>query len=486
MAKLVGNVKALLHQYRNLCEDFYRFKAVRVQEIALDAKIEISSSADANVVLAHIFFEVYKYFSPELKFYTLEEQLAKGLSPDMIFDGPSLMHGFIDSEELKQLTNRSVIYCSDLVHLLMKVEDVVAVMDLEVSNFINNKVLDSGIRNCLKLPLSNLYKPVLSIEKSILNLERNGVTPAVDPQKVNEMFHHLKEKHKRKRPEPQLFDISIPMGRSQDLSDYHSIQHDFPATYGLGEDGIPKSETRERKAKAMQLKGYLLFFEQILANYLAQLAHVRDLFSLDTSIRNTYFVQTLEEVPEVAKLVGSFVKVLKRKKIDLEDETRIEKEWESFLKTQQKDLKKNLQKATERKETFLDRRNRFLEHLLGRYGEDLSEYSRLANLVEEKSKSVIEDKISLLAEYPNFSSNRGQAYNYLLLNEKKLPNVWNTQNVSGFEKRVCALLGIDNYNRRWLSGDATNYMFRYQEEDDDNIDEFRYRVVDGRGQDPVK
>ncbi len=482
VAELVENVKSLLLQYRNLCEDFFQFKAVRVQEIALDAKIEISSSADANQVLAQIFFEVYKYFSPELKFYTLEEQLAKGLSPDLIFDGPSLMHGFIDSEELKRLKNRSVIYCSDLVHLLMKVEDVVAVMDLEVSNFINNKVLDSGIRNCLKLPLSNLYKPVLSTDKSALKLERNGVIPSIDREKVEELFEELKEQHKRKRPDPKLYDIPIPTGQSQNLADYYSIQHDFPAAYGLGQDGIPKSETRERKAKALQLKGYLLFFEQILANYLTQLAHVRDLFSLDTSIKNTYFVQTLEDVPEVCMLVGSFVKILKKKKVDFENSSRIEREWEAFLKAQQDDLHKEIQKATEEKATFLDRRNRFLEHLLGRYGEDLGEYSRLATLVEEKSKSVIEDKISLLAEYPNFSSNRGQAYNYYLLNEKKLPDVWNTQNVSGFEKRVSALLGIDNYHRRWLSGDATNYMFRYQEEDDDNIDEFRYRIVDGRGQ----
>ena len=483
VAKLVHEVKFLLHQHRNLCEDFCRFKAVRVQEIALDARIEVASWAEANSVLARTFFEVYRYFSPELKFYSLEDLLAKDLSPDMIFEGPILKHGFIDSQELKQLKNRSIVYCSDLVHLLMEVEDVVAVMDLEISNYINNKVLDSDIRNCLKLPLSNLYKPVLSIEKSNLEIERNGVAPEIDPEKVWELFLELKEKHKRRRPEPRLFDIPVPEGQSKDLAQYYSIQHDFPATYGLDRESIPKSATDTRKAKARQLKAYLLFFEQILANYLAQLAHVRDLFSLDHAIENTYFIQTLKDVPEVALLIGSFINILNTKEVDFENTSRIEKEWLLFTDGRRNELKEALQQATESDATFVDRRNRFLDHLLGRYGEDLSEYARLTHQTDNGSDGggkVINDKINLLTDYPNFSSNRGQAFNYIRLTDKNRPDVWNSLNVSGFERRISALLGIRNYRRRWLSGDVNNYIIKYREEDD-NLDEFRFKVVDSQG-----
>ena len=40
----------------------------------------------------------------------------------------------------------------------------------------------------------------------------------------------------------------------------------------------------QRKAQAKQLRAYLVFYEQLLINYVNQLAHVKDLFSLSQNV----------------------------------------------------------------------------------------------------------------------------------------------------------------------------------------------------------
>ena len=53
----------------------------------------------------------------------------------------------------------------------------------------------------------------------------------------------------------------------------------------------------KRKAQALQLQGFLLFFDQLLANYLSQLKNIRSLFAISSSENDednhTYYTSTL-------------------------------------------------------------------------------------------------------------------------------------------------------------------------------------------------
>src|SRR5262249_25493381 len=89
--------------------------------------------------------------------------------------------------------------------------------------------------------------------------------------------------------------LAPALGRNRNLARYGSIMPQFPTAYGVGELGLPASASPERKAQALQLKAYLMFFDQIMANHLAQLAHVKDLFSFDGSEKRTYFAQALAQ-----------------------------------------------------------------------------------------------------------------------------------------------------------------------------------------------
>jgi hypothetical protein len=63
----------------------------------------------------------------------------------------------------------------------------------------------------------------------------------------------------------------------------------------------------DRKSRAKQLKAFLLPFEQLLANYLKQVAHLPELFSYSRNVETTYATQPLYEVPDVQPLFSGFV-----------------------------------------------------------------------------------------------------------------------------------------------------------------------------------
>ncbi len=128
-----------------------------------------------------------------------------------------------------------------------------------------------------------------------------------------------------------------PRAGYRGLDQYYAFQNHFPAIYGVGETGLPSQADRERKAEVLQFKAYLLFFEQILANYFQQLAQVREMFSIDPKLKQTYFYQTVQTFNDWQKIYAS----------------------EDPAKTQQD--------VIDDPELNIERRNRFLDHLIARF-----------------------------------------------------------------------------------------------------------------------
>lgn len=111
-----------------------------------------------------------------------------------------------------------------------------------------------------------------------------------------------------------------------------------------------------------------------------------------------------------------------------------------------------LQNLMETPEVFGQRRNRFLNHLLARFGEDAEEYERVSHWLTPYpvNERLIRDKTNILknGEYFRVSSNRGTGYDYAH------PDFWDTRNVSSTERRVSRLLGFADATRRTLAPEA--------------------------------
>ncbi|PSR18576.1 hypothetical protein C8255_06745 [filamentous cyanobacterium CCP3] len=473
-SSILDRVYAVLGSYRNLCEDIHDVIVLGEEAIGLRANLDLEATANAEDVLVEAYLRVQTFLAPHVKFYTLQDMLARGKDPTEIFAGrPSALgwhdrnapresahshhaapsHGFIDTQELEALTLPKQLHTSDLYAVLLGIPGVRNVTNLSIRSYIN------GVARSQEEPwwlnLTPNYRPVLGIGQSQLLLYQGGVQVAVDRDRAQRRYAQQKLTHLKAHRSDAELDLSVPQGiHYPELAEHYSIHHDFPLTYGISEDGLPATATAERKAQAKQLQGYLVFFDQILANYLMQLAQVRELFtwnssrrssaasaetgSLDPGSIHTYFPQGLN-FPGIEH-------ILKAAKTPQGKDTP---EWKQVLT----DL-------AEDRDTALDRRNRFLDHMLARFAESFTDYVLInyrqsqredslerQNATDRMDAKIIADKARFLDDYPALSRDRFRAINYRLCNH---PSAWDNLQVSGFEERIGHLLGMHDVRQRSL------------------------------------
>lgn len=431
-------IRQRLHERRNLCEDFHQIGPLAKLGISLKADVEIGDVSDPAALLARIYFAVYDYMSPRIKFYTLQERLAAGHAPDDILDGPLLTHGFIDDRELESFALRSSLRISDLIRLIMDLDGVRAVNTLRISvpgsesDKSDQSAAMEGDRSAWEMIIPPNYTPELNIPGAPapdfvpevgVRLFKSGFPVRVDWQIARNWFVDLMraENVRTSRQTESLVPDPAP-GRSRRVATYQSIQRQFPELYGVGPVGLPASVSPQRKAQARQFKAYLGLFDQLLANTFAQLGGVRDLFSqTPETASTTYFSQSLrDEIPDFEPLIhwGAF---------GLDERAPEEEKKKKYGEKLQ--ILASGGMGDPAAQTRWDRRNRLLNHLLARFGEQITEYDPWLK------EQLFATKKAMLNDYPNLSRNRGKGFDYTR-------NAWDTDNVSGLEKRLACLLGF--------------------------------------------
>jgi hypothetical protein len=421
--RILDAVKLKLHANRNLCEDYLKFSALRVESIAICADVEVAVDADVEEVHARILYDTGRFLSPSIRFYELSEMVEKGIPSEKIFEGPFTDHGFVIDDELRKAGRRNVIYVSDLIQIIMNIEGVIAVKQIEIANIPESDedgIEQRSVRWCLELAYDKNYVPRLSVQNSRLTYFKEQLPYQPARSAVDARLQELESESETGRLKRKRRDFDAPKGRYLELDQYSSITEEFPLTYGIGPDGLPPTATPESRAQARQLKAYLLFFEQLFANYMSQIAHVKDLFSMNAErnadgrfrIGRTYFTKQLSNiVPDGDELYTDLL-----------------------------NHAGNLNRIAESKEVFLIRRNKFLDHLMARFAEQFTDYAsltwRLAG--KEGKRSLIQDKLSFLNAYPEISSGRGLGFNFM-----DGCRIWHLENRSGLQKRASLQVGID-------------------------------------------
>ena len=435
-ADQVKDARTTLHNHRNLDEDYCRISAVNIQDVAVCADVEVKPDADIEWVQAKIWFEIEQYFNPSVSFYTLQELMAEGVPVEDIFNGPALSHGFIKTEELQNAGLKTVLRTSDIINRLMDIEGVTAVNNLLLSKYDSEGNVMKGAadpqwddRNgrfvfnnpeqtsaAWLLFISDLHQPRLYRNLSRFLFFKNGLPFIPRMDEANDTLMQLRGEAERPKIKNSPKDIPIPSGTYRHPEDYYPLQYSFPLSYGIGPEGLPSHVLPQRRAQSKQLKAYLMVFEQLLGNALTQLAHTAELFSLDPSVDRTYFVREFSET-----MLQGYNDLL-----DSLDKAKLES-------------------ITETPPEFLERRNRFLNHLMARFGEQFSEYALLMTNFQGRQVALdrlVEDKISFLKAYPLISHDRGRAFNYK-------GNPCSPDNFPGIKKRVSLLLGYPNLTFLW-------------------------------------
>lgn len=425
-------VWARLHQCRSLGEDFSEVTSLPPQGIELLGTIELEATADVDALAAAVQFQVAELISPRIRFYTLQERLSSGLTTDELFDGPVLQHGFIDDQELEAFGRRTEIHVSDIIRAIMALPGVKAVNAIALREAVNASTPKEAEQPIYfwSLTLDKEKSPRLlwplgaspRAGSPQLAFVQKGVVVRPDEARVAERFEALRVATRRLPLERSYRDRIPKAGQYRNAGAYYSIQHHFPTVYGLGDFGLPANAPPQRHAQAKQLKGYLLFFEQLLADYFAQVGGLKDLVAFDVE----------PAAPRAYQPLAGVVPGVAQEQVLLEAEGAASPFGAGPGE-------------------HPDRLNRFLNHLLARFGESLTDFSRVLPAPQAQPEQLLTAKLRFLQAYPQLSNDRGKAFDYTT------PS-WDTLNVSGLEKRVAAKLGVADWRRRSLAaGDEEGF-----------------------------
>ena len=391
---------------RNLSEDIIRgITILKPVEIKVQAEVVITGD-QPETILAYIYRELERAINPPVRYCTARELLDKGGRMEEIYAGPRLKKGLLPDEALPAWPQQ--IDPAGLMKAISQVPGVDYIRSLSINS-------PDGWTDRIPYRLAYDTFPLFmeSREDSPISLFNGKYGIRINESAFRDTWARVKEAARRS-DEPvvdSLASSTIRHGQHRDLAYYHSVQELLPAIYGIGHDGLIEDPTPLRMAQARQLKGYLLSFEQILADFLAQLANIAEFFSLDNTGR-TYHTQPLTKVPGIEPLIRP-------------------------------DYEKTLTEWTEGPDDYLQRRNAVLDHLLARFNERPSDYPvRLYTRLyagpddEKKATAVIDWKSQLLKNIVRLSYNRVRGFDYLGGDDK------GGDDKGGFQEKMESLLYI--------------------------------------------
>ncbi|NTX08624.1 hypothetical protein [Myxococcus sp. CA040A] len=423
---IISAVRRVYNRHRGLCEDLRTVTLLEHVEATVSADASIDESRTPEVILAGLFFRIGNFLAPEPLRESLKTLLDAGHTPDEIFEGPLLRDGFIADTELQPQATSIAI--QDLTRAMVQTPGVTSVRNVSLRADEKVTVGPDG-----SLPVAP--NQVLIVDAGVdakrggfsIRLFRNGVEVKPQPARVRRELDRLWAEQRRTYPlAPQYEEyLAMPKGQRQDFRGYTSIQTQYPMVYGIGSAGLSEGAPLARQGQARQFKGYLLVFEQLLTDFFAQLAHVRDLFSSDTELRQTYFSQSLaDSVPDVEPLLKREVPGAGTPGYAL-----------------------GLEELVASQDPVTERRNRFLDVLLALCGEELDDDS-VANVAWEgrpaavQAERLMEAKLALLQRLVQSTHGRGRGIDYL---ERPGPG-----NVAGMAIKSRIQLGMNEADARPL------------------------------------
>ncbi|MEL7124414.1 MAG: hypothetical protein AAFO07_33570, partial [Bacteroidota bacterium] len=419
--QVTQKIETLLLNNRNICEDFAEIRFLKPLDIKINAKLTIGPDIIGESILANIWFAIDEILTPHIKRYNPKELLETGHPIQDIFDGPTIVNGYIKPEDLVRTSFEKImrISKSELVKAINDIEGVNSVIDFAIE-------VDGSERRAASFEVPYGMVPKLDSENSNFELIVNEVTYEPDNNTAKYIYQTLKNKQVKvlKKQEKVISEdqFSSDINKS-DIEYYFSLQHTFPKLYGLGIEGLPSKVTEDRRAYSRQLKGYLLCYEQLMANHLSQLSYIEELFKLDNDLHTTYYSQVPVSVPR------------------LEDLTAME----------EATYKEQLTTLVAKYDNKYIRRLRFLDHLLARFGEKF--FSETLRAIDKQAgnfdevtylQKSIASRIEYLTHIISISARRSLGTNYKSTEHSKT-------DVAGLKRRISLFFNLTDYTHKKLS-----------------------------------
>lgn len=482
---LINVTRCYLEKYSNLGEAFNDIILLEEIQIKVSGEIDLNKETNVDKTHANILYSIQQYISSPIRFYSLEHMIESGYSIEEIFDGPRLFNGFIKDEDLKE--RLKMLMTSQLINVISEVEGVSKVRFLKIET-VNEPLekneksgdeyhhLEDQKHNLLFATgegvlidmnkvavMAHMMIPYHDEAKQTFKYYQNNERVNLYNTKVIRYFRQIEIENAKKvkytTDYQALNDIAKRKGIEKPIEEYFSVQEHFPEIYAVGSRGIPHSFELVRVNKVKQLKAYLLVFEQILTNYLAQLTNFAHLFSLNEDLDVSYFGGSLSTVPLIRDLLDGLNAYSNDDEVDA--------------------LSRELSRSSLKYiDDFYARRHKVIDHLLARFGEKVSTFGLDSyNFYYDDNsleKVKLTAKIKYLKELRFLSSNKARSFNsvqdFWTTDHEKKNTVMNELNISYLEKKVKIRLGmplqnirIAEYLNREIGSIAYNEHYSLQE-----------------------
>jgi hypothetical protein len=381
---LIERIRRCYTAHRSLCEDIHKPRILTRIGARVHARLDIGQNADPSDTLADILFALSLYFTPEPRRQSLSDLLAAGAQTSDIFLGPLMLNGFIADSQLTARPRQAAV--DEIRQVLASTIGVAAIDTVKLAVDFHSTLYGDG--ESVAVPDNAIFQlePLGRDGHPTIHMVRDHKICQPDEARTR---HRLAQLWRRQRRQyPLRKDLAARYGAPQsdyrDLASYASVQNQFPAIYGIGKNGLPPGASTSRRAQGRQLTGYLLAFDQLLADHFAQLAFVRQLFSVQAGGRATYATQSIRhEVPGADEV--------------------LKEGYEAGLHTITADM-----------DPVDQRRNAVLDLLLSFYGLALqAPKGSRADMDERLAHALIRGKQALLRQGPAITRDRGRGLDYL-------------------------------------------------------------------------
>lgn len=416
----IALARAAYRAQRNLGEDLdAEVVLVRDRWCELQAEIEIAGPRDAAEVLAEVYQRCARFVAQAAQVRGLRELLAEGRTPEQVYSGPVMQHGVVSDDQRDEGSpaSRSTLYVADLAAQVRTVDGVRELRHLalqpEDGRATTSSLAWRGEGWALRLRVPGMTgdewpsQVVVRRRGNELRVTAQALRSKLDELQAVQRAGRMRLHEEQHGESP----YTLPQGQHRPFGPYHSVQHHFPAVYGLGRHGVPSTAGVLAQAKARQLKTYLLLFEQLIAHGGAQLQHLGELFSVNGGSRQSRWWQMLDE----RTLTGL-------EALYTEPPAQIQRAvYEPF------------DRSTRRK-------SRVLDHLLALHGETYMQNSMrqfCGHLAPEEVEALLlQNKAAYLSDIVALGRHRAGGF------DDAQPS-WNVPgNCSGLQRRACLLLGF--------------------------------------------
>ena len=461
--RVKDEVRQIFHSQRNLCEDLYDVTILRPLKLQMELHLTVDMEADGESVFGQVYYDINDFLTHEAKFESLWEIQQQNIDFNSVHTGPALDNGFMRDQELRKQVRK--IYIGDLTKIISKVPGVVSIDKFEVIGGKRDRSSKNIIVSSSETPRFEL--PDQKHADGKLRFKTADISLIPNTREIKKRYVSIEAEHygNFKTVSESQNRVEIPEGESLGISSYYSVREQLPTIYGIGRFGLPSSASEKRKAQAKQLKAYLLPFDQLMANFLAQLNNVYTLYNPNETKLETYFYQVLEDMrnmvdtrnrdnertdeqnDRLAKIADKSIQAVV--KLDHSNPKPILGQWKDTLN------ELNANSDTE----AIDRLNEVTDTMLARYAEDFPTYVLQkinTNCFgkhftdEDFDKKLLRWKRQLISNYGHLSYNRARSIDYL--NPKEAEN---NQKVSFtlpvVIEKIAILLGIKHPELRNFS-----------------------------------